>query len=358
MHVSTSVLYELVFAAALLLLAGLSAAVIFGLRFLLRGWTSRWPKTLVAHAANFLVALFGFPLVVRILPLDEYLGITHGGLLTFWLACLIADGVRIGWQRTASPSRWQGIAVVLLILVSGVASTRVTALAAENKQALETTRLSYAIVAKWRQKLPEREVLAAMSTNFLPEFNETTDRYLTKAIGERAGRSGPHAVPPFPYGEVSQFLGQHRKDIARAPDAELVSLARTMAGMAAVLEDEELRCDPFALSVSMNPSYARQPANPANLQAMSRYIVAGLTAARAGIDSPVERTFPAARSAELARRLAQAVPTSQHLPATRQAADSASCKMIASELRWIGGLPPDDAAYALAWLFSSEPDAR
>lgn len=362
MYVSTPVLYELVFIAALLLMVAISAGVVGGLRFLFRGWGSRLRKTLLVHAANLPAIMLAFPLAVRMLPFDEYLGITHGGLISFWLACLIADSVRVGSPQSAKtagrPGRWRTVAVLAILVVGGAALTRVTALSADGKHALESMRVGYWVVAQWRQRSPEREIVAAMSTNFWPEFDAMMDRYLARAMAEPTGSDGRRVLPRFPYGEVQEFLRQRRPDLARAPDAELIKLARTLPAMGVMFANEKLSCDPLNATVSMDAEYAAQSADAATVQALGGYLIAALDAARAGIDSPTKRTFTAKRTAELADRYAREVPESTGASSSALVAGPEACATIWRQLSWIGGLPPEDAVYALAWVYSSEFDGR
>lgn len=356
MRLSTPVLYELAFAATLLLMAALGAAVVVGLRLLLRRWPSVWFKTAVIHAANLAALLFVFPRLVAYLPLSEYLALLNSTLLSFWLGFLIADSARVArWVSLPPEDRrrtWQPVAIFVLLLLGGMACARGTVRSAEGKDALETARWAAPVLQVLRKRSPEREILEAMGRNFPDDLERLLQSYIAQARTAKRDQSGRVALPKFPYREVTKLLRARRADIARASDAELANLARSLASTVRLIESSSAHCTGVGSEFALEQAYADQSADPASARGLGVMLAAALTAARNGIDRPVARTFSEERTAELYARFADAYPRAAAALESGRTAGPEQCRAIAAQMRWIAELPEEDAAYLLALLYS------
>lgn len=350
MHLSTPVLYELVFGGAMLLMAAMSLVVILGLRLLLRSWESRWLKTVLVHAVNLPVLVMGFPLLVGYLPLSHFLWISNGGVLCFGLACLVGDVVRVAISGPARGGHRRGIAIMLIAGAVGLVCTRGTAYSDAGKRGLDDARLRTTVVKVLQARSPEREILTAMHATFPEELEGILQRCMARVRVEEARSPEVRTMPGFPYGEVARLIARHRADIGRAPDAALSDLAGTLPAQAAFIERSGARCGGVSASgLVIEEPLVSQPAGEADARAMGLHMAAALRAARAGIDRPVERDFSGEQLDQIRSRLAEVAPNE---------VDPTSCKPVTARMRWIGELPTSDAAYVLAAFYDPRAAAR
>ncbi|HKD21953.1 MAG TPA: hypothetical protein VKB71_08050, partial [Rhizomicrobium sp.] len=90
MGLSTSVLYELIVLANLVLVAIASAVVVSLLRWLLRRWEPIWPKTVFIHFVNLVVALVAVPKIAALFPILWFAQIVIGTIVYFCFFLMIA----------------------------------------------------------------------------------------------------------------------------------------------------------------------------------------------------------------------------------------------------------------------------
>jgi hypothetical protein len=167
-------------------------------------------------------------------------------------------------------------------------------------------------------------------------------------------------LPKFPVGKVASFLALHRRDITQAPTADLANMARSMAGASRSFANIGRYCRGIdGETLRLDESYASGAASAEEVHALAVMMAAGLVATRAGIDHPTPHRFDATRSARLMRQFNAAYPDAARLAAR----PPGQCLALAQYWRWMGTLPPDDAAYLLATglastLAPSGPEGR
>ena len=366
MGLSTSVLYELIVLANLVLLAVSAAVVVVLLRWALSRWRSIWLKTIAIHAVNLAIALTVVPKIIGFFPILWYAGLTNGSIIDFCILLAIADGARV-WAKT-QPNLMRPLRgllpLVLFFAIGALAllAARVSVLPA-GKTALEQARLIDSIYLTFAQQSPDREVVDAMRKAFPKDFEAIMKPYVAQVVQDAAAHRF-RVLPRFPIDKISVFLKSERFDVARAPDADLARLAKSLSGFGDFLTRNHATCSIEAggtLAIHM-PTY-NQPIQQSDGRRIGAMYAAEILAARAGTDHPVDRDISAARAGEYEMLFRSSLPPRlqgglDDLSSASYEPKVCNIEVLTSHYRWIGSLPAADAANYLALQFSGRQSLR
>jgi hypothetical protein len=355
MGLSTSVLYELIVLANLVVLAVTATIVVGLLRWSLRRWTSIWPKTIAIHVVNLIVALVGVPTVIRLFPTLWFAGLTVGSIVDFCFWLMLADGMRV-WTKTQPalirPAKGL-IPLALFFAICGLAflAARVS-VSPGGRAALEEARLTASIYQSFAQQSPQREVVDAMRKAFPKELAAIMKPYVAQAARDAAHHAA--FLPKFPIDKISGFLKSKSYDLVRAPDADLARFAKSLSGYGDFLARNHATCsiEPGG-GVIMHIPDRNQPLRQTDSRAMGQLYAAQIFATRAGMDHPVDRDISDARVGEFNMLFRKSLPSNlqsslDDLIVASYQPKACNIEVLTAHYRWIGTLPPADAADYLA----------
>jgi hypothetical protein len=361
MGLSTSVLYELIVLANLMLLAVAATIVVGLLRWALSGWASIWLKTIAIHAVNFIVALAAIPTMIGFFPILWFAGLTNGSIIDLCFFFMIADGVRV-WAKT-QPNlvrHARGLLPSILFFAIcglGLLHARMSVLP-DAKTTLEEVRWTSLVYQSLEPS--QREVVDAMRRTFPKELDAIMKPYVAQIAAEAARSHRTPALPKFPLDKISIFLKSKRSDLARAPDADLARLAESLRGFADFLTRRHASCsmEPGNVLILHIPNL-NQPIQQGDAERFAQLMVAVIVATRAGIDQPVNRDISAARAEEFNMLFRRSLPPKLQGPlddliGAAYQPKACDIEVLTAHYRWIGTLPPADAADYLAIQFSGQ----
>ncbi len=192
-----------------------------------------------------------------------------------------------------------------------------------------------------------------MAARMLPAFKQTFpdeyNRMMMSEIGYMKARMPADQVRAATFKQMQGFVAGHVTDVARAPDAALLALARARGALLNGA-DETLcaRTVAGSLTAAENPSAVAQPL-------IADAAAANFRAARAGMDSPTQRpTAPSpADSQALASRLRAHGLTDAQLGLLAggtlpTAAPADQCTVGRAIFAALADLPPPQAARIMA----------
>ena len=361
MGLSTSVLYELIVLANLVLLAVTAAIVVGLLRWALSGWVSIWLKTISIHAVNFIVALTIIPAIIGLFPILWYAGLTNGSIIDLCFSFMIGDGVRVWAKTQPNLVRRAGgfLPSILFFAICGLGllHARMSVLP-DVKTTIEEVRWTSLV---YRSLEPsQREVVDAMRKTFPEELDVIMKPYVAQIMAEAARSHRTPALPKFPLDKISMFLKSKRSDLARAPDADLARLAKSLRGFADFLTRSHASCSIETGNVLiLHIPNLNQPIQQSDAELFAQLMVAVIFATRAGMDHPVDRDISAARAEEFSMLFRRSVPSKLQgalddlIGATYQP-KACDIEILTTLYWWVGALPPPDAANFLAIQFSGQ----
>jgi hypothetical protein len=337
-RMNPAALYELIAATMIATLAVASAADVFILRWVLRGWKAGWPKMAVVHLPNLLILFFLAPVIPRLAPLAGYSALTNFSILIVWAAFLTADIIRIHLKTLPNISRkpWAAFAAVVIV---GCLLARVTAQSATGVKGLTDLRDVWWATNAMEKNPIGPEVLPVMRKTFPSDLRRIRWSYASR-LGKAGADQPGDKVADFPMPEFIQFMASKRGDFERAPDLQLLEVIRAYKA-----EDEHLSVNACSEIVS-DPN---GPASAEDLAVLGNVWVAIIKAERSGIDHPVERTLSPSRPAELFATFARSLPDRLRRASAQPALASAldQCELGRARIHWLSSLPTGDVPYAL-----------
>jgi hypothetical protein len=362
MGISTSVLYELIVLANLVVLAVAAAIVVGLLRWALRRWTSIWPKTIAIHVVNFIVALIAVPTIIRLFPTLWFAELTIGSIVDFCFWLMIADGVRV-WTKTQPalirPVRGL-IPLALFFAICGLAflAARMS-VPPGGKAALEEARLTVSVYRSFAQQSPQREIVDAMRKVFPKELEAIMKPYIGQVVAEYAHSHHIEVLPKFPLDKVASLLASRRYDIARAPDSDLAKVAKLFSAYADFFTKNHVSCSVEAGGVlTMHVPNFNKPLSQSDGRLLGQLFAAEIFAAHEGANHPVYRDISRARALDFDTLFRSSLPLKLQRSLDDQigaaSLESGGCDadLMTARTRWIAALPATDAANYLAIAFS------
>jgi hypothetical protein len=176
-----------------------------------------------------------------------------------------------------------------------------------------------------------------MRQAFPAELQQIGQSYLERS---RTAAAEHTQIADFPNQEFKSFISAHQAALARAPDADLLKIARAMSDVGKALTAEE--CG----DTDIDPNGAA----PEGLRGVEgRMMTAVILAERAGIDHPVDRHLSAAQSAPLVAKFTAQLPEGLRLAVqNNQLSAGQQCEVSGALLSYIGALPDRDAIQLMA----------
>lgn len=297
-------------------------------------------------------------MVFDILPSFLALRITHGTLIDLATTALLAHIAYVKLARAHDRAEERGPilrtarwAVPFLMLLGGL----VLAFKVSDTEQWRQFRQTFGSSTASYQSLifdPHNKIMMeTLRKNFPEDFQRIVDAYAKEAEATMGNDPSRGPWPAFPLPPIYDLIRSHSADMARAPDANLIAIARTTHAYFAWLKKEGAPCGMATSESAMKQiQWIGERPDAEKWPILGAMIVAGLDAARAGMDRPVERQDDAKRTARLDAALASVIPP--EIPALMD-----GCSVQQRLYPWIESLPENDRVYFLSRLYVREARA-